>query len=130
MRGGKRGVTGVSYVEPTTGAVYPTSAAPYLTVEALFNAKNYWVNMQQQQQQQQQLKGGAGNTVKGGSGHRNAGPLSFDLLDGGLWEYVFIDPMQEVRTGGGGWRELVGLQYGLFRGETTPRPHLLLRAGP
>ncbi|CAM9681783.1 unnamed protein product, partial [Scytosiphon promiscuus] len=42
VRGGKRGATGVSYVEPTTGAVYPTSKGPYLTVEGLFNAKNYW----------------------------------------------------------------------------------------
>eukprot|EP00752_Nemacystus_decipiens_P018589 g16667.t1 len=104
VRGGKRGVAGVSYVEPTTGAVYPTSAAPYLTVEALFNAKNYWVNMQQQQQQQQQQrqqqrKEGDGDAVKGGGGGsvlRSAAPLSFDLLDGGLWEYVFIDPMQEM----------------------------------
>eukprot|EP00903_Cladosiphon_okamuranus_P016150 g14905.t1 len=108
VRGGKRGVMGMSYVEPTTGAVYPTSAAPYLTVEALFNAKNYWVNMQQQQQQeqqpQQQRKEGDDDTVKGGGsgngngdgGNRRAGLLSFDLLDGSLWEYVFIDPMQEM----------------------------------
>ncbi|CAN0393322.1 unnamed protein product [Pylaiella littoralis] len=104
VRGGKRGATGVSYVEPTTGAVYPTSAAPYLAVEGLFNAKNYWVNMQQQkqqqQQQQQQHKEAEGDTARpagsGSGGGRGVGHLSFDLLDGALWEYVFIDPMQEM----------------------------------
>ncbi|CAN0415525.1 unnamed protein product, partial [Ectocarpus sp. 12 AP-2014] len=102
VRGGKRGATGVSYVEPTTGDIYPTSAAPYLTVEGLFNAKNYWVNMQQQQQQrqrqqqQQQQRDTDGKGGEGGQGGRRAAPLSFDLMDGGLWEYVFIDPMQEM----------------------------------
>ncbi|CAM9659426.1 unnamed protein product, partial [Ectocarpus sp. 12 AP-2014] len=94
VRGGKRGATSVSYVEPTTGDIYPTSAAPYLTVEGLFNAKNYWVNMQQQQQQRQRDTDGKGG--EGGEGGRRAAPLSFDLMDGGLWEYVFIDPMQEM----------------------------------
>ncbi|CAM9607981.1 unnamed protein product, partial [Hapterophycus canaliculatus] len=101
VRGGKRGAMGVSYVEPTTGAVYPTSEAPYLTVEGLFNAKNYWVNMQQQQQQQQkqQLKESDAARIgdhSGFSGRGSPAALSFDLLDGGLWEYVFIDPMQEM----------------------------------
>lgn len=126
MRGGKRGATGMSYVEPTTGEVYRTSAAPYLAVEGLFNDKNYWVNMQQRQQQQQQkqqaqnvqggkqqAKGGdSGGGVSSGGGGGGGDSLSFDLLDGGMWEYVFIDPMQEVseasdvgvrrRAGGGG----------------------------
>ncbi|CAN0317934.1 unnamed protein product, partial [Laminaria digitata] len=77
VRGGKRGATGMSYVEPTTGAVYRTSAAPYLAVEGLFNDKNYWVNMQQQQQQQQQQQRQQQQAQR-------------------MWEYVFIDPMQEV----------------------------------
>eukprot|EP00904_Undaria_pinnatifida_P000051 jgi/Undpi1/10046/HiC_scaffold_28.g12500.m1 len=111
VRGGKRGATGMSYVEPTTGEIYRTSAAPYLAVEGLFNNKNYWVNMQQQQQQaqntrrekggrEQQAKSGAVPTERapgcGGGGGGGSNALSFDLLDGGMWEYVFIDPMQEV----------------------------------
>ena len=109
----------MSYVEPTTGTVYATSEGPYLTVEGVFNDKNFWVNMQQQQQQQQQRsrhlqeqkqqserekiddQGNLAGVVKTGVAGEaatitRASSLSFDLLDGSLWEYVFIDPMLEV----------------------------------
>lgn len=92
----------MSYVEPTTGAVWATSEGPYLSVEALFNDKNYWVNMQQQQQQQYQPRQEGNEHKKVDPGqHPAAGDvktssLSFDLLDGNLWAYVFIDPMQEA----------------------------------
>lgn len=88
----------MSYVEPTTGAVWATSEGPYLSIEALFNDKNYWINMQQQRQRQQQKhqyqsrhQGDEHKTVETSS-------LSFDLLDGDLWTYVFMDPVQEAST--------------------------------
>lgn len=115
----------MSYVEPTTGAVYSTRSPPYFSVEGLFNDKNYWVNMQQQKQQRKQRHqrkdeskrtdqsdaGGASDGRGGETGitmerdEQNVNripPLSFDLLDGKLWEYVFIDPMQEVKSEGRG----------------------------
>lgn len=113
------------YVEPTTGAVYPSSSAPYFTVEGLFNNKNYWANIQRNEKQQRQLQTDscAGGVIqeetrkmgrwKGGTGSGDRGEgeksmdstrrsgegspaLSFDLLDSNLWEFVFIDPMREV----------------------------------
>ncbi|CAM9369059.1 unnamed protein product, partial [Discosporangium mesarthrocarpum] len=77
IRGGKREENTMSFVEPTTGAIYPTGASPYLSLEAVFNSSNFWANVQTA---------------------RTVGSTSFDLLDGSLWEYAFIDPVQEVRS--------------------------------
>lgn len=46
--GGGRRVEKDFFLEPSTGAQYSTAGSPYLTVEAVFNHKNYWVNMQAQ----------------------------------------------------------------------------------
>ncbi|KAJ1445509.1 hypothetical protein M885DRAFT_549673 [Pelagophyceae sp. CCMP2097] len=71
VKGFKRDVQGMVFVEPTTGRVFDARDAPYSGVEAVWNAKNYWVNMQ---------------------GDEPAGRLDFDLANSDLWEYVFIDP--------------------------------------
>ena len=34
------------FLEPSTGTVYNADSSPYYGVEALWNATNYWVNMQ------------------------------------------------------------------------------------
>lgn len=96
----------MSYVEPTTGAVWATSEGPYLSVEALFNDKNYWVNMQQQrrrrrqnQQCQSRHQDDEHKPVDPGQQKvETSSSLSFDLLDGNLWTYVFMDPIQEAST--------------------------------
>jgi len=44
-RGGRQ-VDRDSFYEPSTGARFAPSSSPYLEVEAAFNHKNYWVNMQ------------------------------------------------------------------------------------
>lgn len=69
---GKRELPDNYYVEPSTGSVRPIDdAPPYYGLEAIFNASNYWVNMQ----------GLA----------RPSRELSWELADTALWEHVFID---------------------------------------
>ena len=46
VRAGKREMTEDVFVEACTGKVMPTNASPYLGIEAVFNHKNYWVDMQ------------------------------------------------------------------------------------
>ena len=75
VRGGKRDREGFSFVEPSTGQIFPTTASPYLSVDAIWNARNYFVNMQ------------SAETVS---------QMSFDTLDSSAWEYVFIDPADQV----------------------------------
>ena len=70
VRGGKRDVPEMLFVEPSTARTYPVSSSPYLGIEAVWNAKNYWVNMQ---------------VEKDIIGH------SYDFANNDLWEFVFID---------------------------------------
>ncbi|KAG5176116.1 hypothetical protein JKP88DRAFT_171511 [Tribonema minus] len=70
VRGGKRAMDSIVCIEPTTGRQYPASACPYLSLEAVFNASNFWVNMQTKVRPSE---------------------VSYDLRDTALWEYVFID---------------------------------------
>lgn len=59
--------TGMIFIEPTTGDVYPLSAQeriPYIGVETVWNAKNHWINLQET------------NTVQN---------ISFDLTNRELW---------------------------------------------
>jgi len=72
VKGFKRGVTETLYVEPTTGTFYTCEAAPYGGVECVFNAKNYWVNMQDVE--------------------KRCGALDVDLENTDSWEFVFMDP--------------------------------------
>jgi len=39
IRGGKRGVSKMSFVEPTTGRMYRVEESPYLGLESCFNGK-------------------------------------------------------------------------------------------
>lgn len=69
----KRDVEDYLFVEATTGEVYSAANSPYLGIEALWNNRNYWVNMQD-----------------------DSMPLndqSFDLTNTENWEYVFVDPL-------------------------------------
>lgn len=43
---GKRMLEQLVFLEPSTGTVYNADSSPYYGVEALWNATNYWVNMQ------------------------------------------------------------------------------------
>ena len=75
VRGGKRGHEGSCFVEATTGKVYRIDNSPYFSIDAMWNARNYFVNMQ------------------------NSLPieeLSFDILDASSWEYIFIEPKAQI----------------------------------
>eukprot|EP00048_Salpingoeca_helianthica_P022052 m.16102 g.16102 ORF g.16102 m.16102 type:complete len:829 (-) comp6815_c0_seq1:122-2608(-) len=66
---GKRDVPEPFFIEASTGqAVSPTDAS-YLGIEAVFNSKNYWVNMQ--------------------SCTRGLGGIVYDLVDTMRWEFIF-----------------------------------------
>mmetsp|Transcript_69999 Transcript_69999/g.195823 ORF Transcript_69999/g.195823 Transcript_69999/m.195823 type:complete len:880 (-) Transcript_69999:41-2680(-) len=67
------------FVEPTTGTVYPVAEAPYLSIDGIWNNKNFWVNMQAKVPIQN---------------------MSFDTLNTDFWEYVFIDPANTASSGG------------------------------
>mgnify|MGYP007088251880 CR=1 FL=1 len=40
-----RGVTDTFFIEPSTGRKYSISECPYQTIEACFNNKNFWINL-------------------------------------------------------------------------------------
>ncbi|CAM9530295.1 unnamed protein product, partial [Phaeothamnion confervicola] len=61
-------------VEPSTGVVYSPGKAPYLSLEAMWNDKNFWACMQ--------------------TGDGGIARLSFDTLDPSLWEYAFLDGIE------------------------------------
>lgn len=72
---GKRELPDNFFVEATTGVCYRLDAAappPYYGVESIFNASNYWTNMQ--------------------PGALHAHDLAWDLHDTACWEHVFVDP--------------------------------------
>jgi hypothetical protein len=70
VRPGKRSVNSVVCIEPTTGRQYSMQDTPYMSLEAVFNASNFWVSMQSDTPLRQ---------------------LNYDLLDNSKWEFVFID---------------------------------------
>ena len=85
---GKRELPDNFYVEPSTGACQRIDdGPPYYGVEAIFNAANYWVNMQPRA--------------------RPAKALSWELQDTSCWEYVLIDSI-----GGGAFDAMAGAEDG------------------
>ena len=45
MQKGNRMLSETFFIEPTTGRKYSIQDAPYYTVEAVFNHKNFWINL-------------------------------------------------------------------------------------
>jgi hypothetical protein len=68
--GGKRQLEGVLSIDPVSGRIYTSRESPFLSVQAAFNASNFWVNMQGED--------------------RAAASLHYDFSDAALWEYVII----------------------------------------
>lgn len=66
---GKRGVPETFFIEPTLGEAVSAKSDDYLGVEAVWNSRNYWVNMQD-----------CTNGVN---------DIHYDLGDSSAWEYVF-----------------------------------------
>lgn len=67
---GKRMLEQTLFVEPTTGKCYKLDASPYFAIESLWNASNYWVNLQ---------------------GPLPPSKLSYDLYSPTKWEYLLVD---------------------------------------
>ena len=71
LRKGHRTLSETFFIEPTTGRKYSLADAPYQCVEAVFNDKNFWINMDTS---------------------RAVSELSYDTLDDLVeWEYVMIE---------------------------------------
>lgn len=80
---GKRGVEENLFLEPSTGRIYPIKYNPYQSVDAVFNNKNFWINMK------------PGLEVK---------DVNFDEMNTSVnWEYVMLDT---INKGVGGQKEL------------------------
>jgi len=62
------------FIEPTTGRVYALDNSPYHTIEAIFNHKNFWINLDPTLDLSELL------------------PLDFKDDTTGLWEYVMLEP--------------------------------------
>jgi len=69
---GKRELPDDFFVEPSTGVCHRLDESPpFYGVESIFNASNYWVNMQAKE--------------------KTSKELSWELSDTSCWEYVFVD---------------------------------------
>ena len=68
------------FIEPTTGRKYSIQDAPYYSVEAVFNHKNFWINLDP---------------------NRPIEEISFDIQEdqSGEWEYVMIQTGDKKNDG-------------------------------
>ena len=71
MQKGNREIQETFFIEPTTGRRYTVADSPYHSVEAIFNHKNFWINLDPS---------------------RPLEEINFDFEDDdtGEWEYVMI----------------------------------------
>ncbi|VDP88662.1 unnamed protein product [Echinostoma caproni] len=76
---GKREVPEAFFIEPLTGLSHPLDTPLYLGIESLWNATNYWVNMQD---------------CSTGIAH-----LKYDLENGLNWEYLLPSGSLRLRAG-------------------------------
>lgn len=81
MQKGPRELADSFFIEPTTGRRYSVEEAPYHTIEAIFNHKNYWINMDH-------------------SRSIDEVNLEFDNDTSGEWEYVMISTDEKNKEGG------------------------------
>jgi hypothetical protein len=69
IKEGERGLTESFFVEPTTGRSYTFKDCPYQKIEAIFNHKNFWINLNPEQKIQE---------------------LNMDFEGNIWWEYVML----------------------------------------
>ena len=75
LKAGKRNVERNIFIEPSTGRFYYPDGVdcPYLSIDAVFNNKNFWINMHPEME------------IK---------DINFEEMDTSLnWEYVMLDTM-------------------------------------
>ena len=78
---GKRMLEQLIFIEPSTGRCYTADQCPYYGIESVWNATNYWVNMQ-------------GTTTA-------AARLDYDVSDTRKWEGLLWDATGTSALGGG-----------------------------
>eukprot|EP00635_Sarcinochrysidales_sp_CCMP3193_P007075 CAMPEP_0118917042 /NCGR_PEP_ID=MMETSP1166-20130328/16959_1 /TAXON_ID=1104430 /ORGANISM="Chrysoreinhardia sp, Strain CCMP3193" /LENGTH=703 /DNA_ID=CAMNT_0006857059 /DNA_START=352 /DNA_END=2463 /DNA_ORIENTATION=+ len=79
VRGLKRDPLDLTFIEPTTGRLFTICNAPYLEIEAIWNNKNYWVNMQEYRAPVQRL--------------------DFDLSNTDSWEAILLNASRHGASG-------------------------------
>lgn len=79
IRAGKRQMDKTFFLEPTTGKLYNLYGSPYLGVEAVWNNKNYWVNMQTDNEDDPMN-------------------ISYNLEISQHWEYIFVDGLNQSKN--------------------------------
>jgi hypothetical protein len=79
LQKGNREIQETFFIEPTTGRKYSIQDAPYYSVEAIFNHRNFWINLDPA---------------------RSLEEINFDFQndEAGEWEYVMIQ-QQEKKKG-------------------------------
>jgi hypothetical protein len=84
------------YIEPTTGVIYSAKASPYLGIDAVWNERNYWVNVQQLDVDSLHL-------------------LNTNVHDASCWEFVLLEARRrgdeaddDSAEGGGGGGSAAG----------------------
>ena len=45
LQKGQRELSESFFIEPTTGRSYSLTESPYFSVEAIFNNRNFWINL-------------------------------------------------------------------------------------
>jgi len=73
LKKGKRNVEKNLFLEPSTGRIYDTDCEYYLTIDSVFNNRNFWINLKP---------------------NIAAKEVSFENMDGSpQWEYVMLDTL-------------------------------------
>jgi hypothetical protein len=80
LQKGNREIQETFFIEPTTGRKFNIQNAPYYTVEAIFNHKNFWINLDET---------------------RALEEINFEFQndESGEWEYVMLQPQEKKKTG-------------------------------
>ena len=80
LQKGNREIQETFFIEPTTGRKYAIEDAPYYSVEAIFNNKNFWINLDPA---------------------RGLDEINFDFQDDntGEWEYVMLQTQEKKKSG-------------------------------
>lgn len=81
LQKGNREIQETFFIEPTTGRKYAVDDAPYYSVEAIFNHRNFWINLDPT---------------------RAVNEINFEFQDDqtGEWEYVMIQQQEKKKNEG------------------------------
>lgn len=93
-----RGISEPVFIEPSTGLLVGVSDPRYRAVDAVFNHRNYFVNMRPEE---------------------DVASLLFDLFDLTVWEHVFLSDPSMLTAGGGNSEEGTALDRARLEDATS-----------